>query len=171
MIEFVLGLMIVISFFFFYIRMCAVFAIGNYVHYATFMSARAYMSSDSNKEKQKENATAVLQKMVEKRFQSLLSPKDGDGSVKGATIGNGPYYDESPSQDLWNQGVTFHYTSKLALYPWSRDKQSILLDLTSESWMPREEASDECEKTRATIEGSVGTAIRSDVKVEWDNGC
>ena len=41
--EFVLGLMIVISFFFFFMKMSATFVVGNFIHYATFMSARAYI--------------------------------------------------------------------------------------------------------------------------------
>ena len=170
MIEFVLGLMIVISFFFFYVRMSAVFAIGNYVHYATFMSARAYMSSDVNKDAQKQNATNVIKKMLDKRFATLIKPKDGDGSAPGATIGDGPYYADDPTKDGWNQGVTYHYTSKLSLYPWSREKQSILLDLTSESWMPREEAKDECQNKQGQIKGLVAGGGVTNVNVEWDNG-
>ncbi len=169
MIEFVLGLMIVISFFFFYVRMCAVFAIGNYVHYATFMSARAYMSADSNKEKQKENATAVLQKMLERRFQSLIKAKGGDGSMTGATIGDGPYFADTPAQETWNQGVSFNYTSKLSLYPWSRENQSIVMDLTSESWMPREESNEECRETKGKVLAQIARGGLNNVNVEWDN--
>jgi Flp pilus assembly protein TadG len=62
--EFVLGLMVVFSFFFFFIRMSALFAIANYIHYATFMAARAYSSGsdtvDAREERAKEVVRAIL---------------------------------------------------------------------------------------------------------------
>jgi hypothetical protein len=172
MIEFILGLMIVISFFFFYLKMSAVFAVGNYVHYATFMSARAYASSAQNPDAQRENASAVLTAMLGNRFKTLIKGKEGDGSsITGATIGPGPYYAEEPALDNWNQGVMFHFTSKLSLYPWSRDGQSVMLDLTSESWMPREDSTDECLGKKQKITGMLSGSGVNNVGVEWDNGC
>jgi hypothetical protein len=171
MIEFILGLMIVISFFFFYLRMCAVFAVGNYVHYATFMAARAYASSAINQDTQRENAASVLKAMLGGRFKTLIKGKEGDGSVPGGTIGPGPYYTEEPAKDVWNQGVMFHYTAKLSLYPWSRDGQSLLLDLTSESWMPREDSTEECNGKKQKIQSMLGAVGVTAVNVEWDNGC
>jgi hypothetical protein len=165
MIEFILGLMIVISFFFFYLKMCAVFAVGN-------MAARAYASSTTNKEAQIENGSAVLKAMLGGRFKTLIKGKEGDGSsITGGTVGPGPYYAEDPAKDNWNQGVMFHYTAKLALYPWSRDGQSILLDLTSESWMPREDTVEECMGKKDKILGILSGVGVTAATVEWDNGC
>ena len=170
MVEFMLGLMVIISFFFFYVRMCAVFAIGNYIHYATFMAARAYMSSAATEDAQKGNADAVLKAMLSGRFKTLIKAKEGDGSsIPGASIGSGPYFD--PRDDAWNQGVTFHFTSKLSLVPWSQNGQSILLDLTSESWLPKEEPSDQCIGKKKRISDLLGKSGVVNVSVEWDNGC
>jgi len=176
MIEFVFGLMIVISFFFFYVRMCAIFAVGNFVHYATFMAARAYQSSTQTPDEQTQNAASVLKTMLGGRFKTLIKGKGGDGtSIPGATIGAGPYYQQFPTEDYWNQGVTFEYTAKLALYPWSRNGQSIALDLTSESWMPREETTQECTDKKSKIQAALNSnGGISNVIVEWDNvynGC
>ena len=172
MVEFILGLMIVISFFFFYVRMCMVFAAGNYVHYATFMAARAYQSSAQNPGTQVENATSVITAMLGGRFKTLITGKGGDGnSIPGAFIGPGPYYTENPIQDSWNQGVTYHFTGKLSLYPWSKTGQSIALDLQSESWMPREDTTDECNAKKAATQSLLSGTGVSNVTVEWDNGC
>jgi hypothetical protein len=176
MIEFILGLMIVISFFFFFVRMSMVFAAANYAHYATFMAARAYQSSAQNTETQVANATSVITAMLNKRFKTLITGKGGDGnSIPGATIGPGPYFlagvSDPVQQDSWNQGVTFHFTGKLAMYPWSNNNQSIALDLQSESWLPREDTIDECNSKKVTTQGLLSGAGVNNVVVEWDNGC
>ncbi len=170
MIEFVLGLMIVISFFFFYVRMCAVFAVSNYIHYATFMASRAYMSAGQSQGDQTDRATNVLSAMVANRFKTIVKAKGGSGTPVGATIGNGPYFDTDPKYDYWNQGVTYSFSSKLSLYPWSKEGQSIMLDLTSESWMPRESADDENAKKMGAIKSALAAAGVANVDVEWDNG-
>ena len=88
MIEFILGLMIVISFFFFYVRMSALFAVGNYIHYATFMAARAYSSSAATQDDQTQNAASVIKTMLSGKYKTLITPKGGDGSsIKGVSIG------------------------------------------------------------------------------------
>lgn len=170
--EFVLGLMLVISFFFFFIKMAATFVVGNFIHYATFMSARAYMSSAKTVGDQQSNAEAVLQKMVGGRWKSLIKPDtNSSGSIPGGYVGPGPIFQESPSEDFWNQGATFAFTSKLSAYPWNKDGQGIDLKLQSESWMPREESVDECMQTKGKVTAAVSGAGISGAQVEWDNGC
>ena len=169
LIEFVLGLMIVISFFFFYVKMAAVFAIGNYIHYATFMAARAYSSGAGTPDEQTANAEAVLQKMVAGRFKTLLKPSsDSSGSIPGATVGPGPWYQEDAALDNWNQGVTYAYETKIALYPWSKGNQAITMKLTSESWMRREDSESECNAKKGRVQGGIRL---QNISVEWDNGC
>jgi hypothetical protein len=177
LIEFVLGLMIVISFFFFYVKMAAVFAIGNYIHYATFMSARAYIASAPSEEAQRQNAETVLQKMVGSRFKAVVTATDCEGacpegtmgSVKGGRVGPGPYVLESPA-DSWNNGVSYSYKAKFSLYPWNRDSEAMTVKLTSESWMPREDSETECTERKGKVQGLLGSAGKN-IQVEWDNGC
>ena len=168
--EFVLGLMLIISFFFFYVKMAAVFAIGNYIHYATFMAARAYASSDTSPSAQEANAQTVLTAMLGGRFKAAITPTGGSGTVPGAFIGAGDFSNDDAAEDYWNQGVTFTYQSKLKLYPWSKDSQSIILNLTSESWMPREESAAECNDRLGTTLSDIISKSKA-VKLEWDNGC
>lgn len=168
--EFVLGLLIVISFFFFFMKMSATFVVGNFIHYATFMSARAYMSSSTD---QQGNAEKVLKQMVGGRWKGLIKPDSGaSGSVPGGFVGAGPIAQDNLSLDFWNQGVTFAYTSKLSIYPWSKEGQGIDLKLTSESWMPREESVSECNQTKTKVLSAISQGGVSGVVVEWDdNGC
>ncbi|NDF14280.1 pilus assembly protein [bacterium] len=164
-IEFVLGLMIVISFLFFYVKVSAVFAVGNYIHYATFMAARAFSSSAPKPEDQETRAREVMSKTVLGKFKSLIKPKEGDG----LSVGYGPYYREDPARQSWNTGVQFAFTSKVGLYPWSRYGQELKLDLVSESWMVRNETEAEIEQQRRKLEG--GSYIKiPNLQVEWDNG-
>jgi hypothetical protein len=168
MMEFVLGLLVVITFFFFYVKMSAVFAIGNYYHYATFMAARAYYSSANSQDAQVQNAETVLQQMIAGRWKALIKPVAGNSATKGANIGPGPLKLEDAHANNWNDGVTFSYKSSLTIYPWSNQGQSVNLNLTSESWLGREESVDECMADKTKIQGNVGV---TNVKVEWDNGC
>jgi hypothetical protein len=161
-IEFVLGLMIVISFLFFYVKIGAVFAVGNYIHYATFMAARAFSSSAPNPDDQEQRAREVMSRMVLGKFKSLIKPKGGEG----VTVGAGPYLEIDPKQ-LWNFGVTYAFTAQVGLYPWSRNGQHLKLDLVSESWMPREVTESEVSARIKALEGVIRVP---GVRVEWDNG-
>lgn len=170
--EFVLGLMIVISFFFFFMKMSATFVVGNYIHYATFMSARAYASSAKSLGDQQTNAETVLQKMVGGRWKALIKPDaNASGSIPGGYVGPGSYSQETPAEDFWNQGTSFSFTSKLSIYPWSKEGQGIDLKLTSESWMPREQSVSECNQSKGKVVAGISSAGVTNVMVEWDNGC
>ena len=172
--EFVLGIMIMISFFFFFMKLSGVFVIGNFIHYATFMSARAYMSSAKTQGAQQSNAEDVLRKMVAGRFNGIVNADSGaTGSIPGGFIGEGPSY--SAQLDSWNQGATFTYDANLSLYPWSKQGQGIVLKLTSESWMQREQSEDECKN--GTMAGKVLGSLSAGLPaigagdLELDNGC
>jgi len=174
LIEFVLGLMIVISFFAFFMKMSAVFVVGNFIHYATFMSARAYMSSDLNQGVQQANGETVLREMVQGRWSFLIKPDTSStGNVPGGYVGSGPYAQESMQLDAWNQGTTYTYSANLSLLPWSKENQSVNLKLSSESWMPREQSSSECKASMANAVNSLsGAGVNISVSdLELDNGC
>ena len=158
--EFVLGLMVVFSFFFFFIRMSALFAIANYIHYATFMAARAYSSGSDLPE---ERAKEVLDATVSGKFKSLISTKDQP------LIGGGPYFQVDSKMDFWNQGVSFPFKAKLTMHPFTPKGQAIEMDLVSESWMPSNPTQAECSQLRSSMASKVVGV--TNVVVEWDNGC
>ena len=159
LIEFILSMIFTMSFFFFFLKMSAAFAIANYIHYATFMAARAYSSSAGSEADQKARGEMVLSKMAKGKFKGIIQE-----SGPGAFVGEGPFAGEGP-WNLWNQGATYSFKVKLSLYPWSRNQESILMDLTSESWMPRSVSVQECEGYKRALR------LPPDAKVEWDNGC
>jgi len=166
MIEFILGLMMVISFFFFYVKLAAVFAVANYIHYATFMAARAYQSSAGSIADQKSNAEAVLSSMIAGRWKNLIKAKGGDdGTITGASIGPGTFSNDNKMDNWWNQGVSFHFQASVSLYPWNKSAPPIVLDLTSESWQGREEATDECRTTQGKLKASTHAT-----QIYWENG-
>jgi hypothetical protein len=168
--EFVLGLMIMISFFFFFIKIAATFVIGNYIHYATFMSARTYMASAKSKDIQKENAETVLRKMVLNRWKTIIKADSGtSGSVPGGYVGDGDIYLDDPV-NFWNQGASYSFTAKFSMYPWNKNGSSVDLKLVSESWMPREQSDVEvCGDSKGRIEQIVSGSTPN-AKVVWD-GC
>jgi len=174
--EFILGLMIMISFFFFFMKMSGVFVIGNFIHYATFMSARAYMSSNTNQGAQLSNGEDVLRKMVANRWKNMIKPDtNAGGSVPGGFVGSGPSAQDSLDTDFWNQGTTFSFNANLSMYPWNKDGQGVILKLSSESWMPREESEDECQN--ASMKGRILQSLSGALPaiqagdLELDNGC
>jgi len=162
--EFVLGLMVIFSFYFFFIRMSTLFAIANYVHYATFMAARAYSSGSLGPDERQLRAKEVLDATVTGKFKSLISSKP-----ESVIIGDGPYYQESGMLDFWNQGVAFPFKAKLSLHPFTPKGKSIEMDLVSESWMPTHATINECEAQKRAM--GAATGVSGVTAVEWDNGC
>src|SRR6218665_931647 len=72
-IEFVLSFIMVLGFFLFFIQLSLFFAIGNYIHYSTFMAARAYFAAGSDPNDQYTRAQNVLQGMVMRGGASRFS--------------------------------------------------------------------------------------------------
>lgn len=166
MVEFVLGLMITISFFFFYVKMSAVFAIGNYIHYATFMSARALSSSAATEDAQLDSAQAVLESMVMGHFKNIIQARK-----EAIVLGQGEFSKANPVQDNWGQGVSYPFKAKLSLYPFSNQGQSIEMELTSNSFMPREDSADECLQKKGLIQKYISAKGKlNNIDLYWDNG-
>jgi hypothetical protein len=171
--EFVLSMLLLLTFFFFIVRLCAVFAIGNYIHYATFMGARAYFASAENIGAQMTRAESVMEASIGQRWKRFIKRREDEGNseIPGVGIGGGYFFtNESQARNSWNQGVSFSFRSRLELYPWSRAGTSANLDLASESWLGREETAAECEATRTKIATSLPGDLKN-MNVEWDNGC
>src|SRR5579872_2259405 len=69
-IEFALTLVLLMAIILFFLQLTLIFGYGNYVHYATFMSARAYLSAGANQDDQSQRAKDVLYRMLAKGGQS-----------------------------------------------------------------------------------------------------
>ncbi len=161
-IEFALTMMLLLSISFFYIQVCLVMAWGNYVHYATFMSARALLSGGGSQDAQIERAKRVLTGMVKRRGGADRFPGiakgTGGGEPTGAQIGPGDGFEYGNKDQSWQEGVRYTFRSRLFTIPLgsaggsgaaSGQKGANDLTLTSESWLLRERTYEEClgEKT------------------------
>jgi hypothetical protein len=170
--EFALTLMLLMALVFFFMQLSLVFGFGNYVHYATFMSARAYLSAGSTDDDQTNRAQAVIIQTLKRSItQSRIDrfPMIGKG-VGGADI-PGFQLDPSPyaagSNDLsWLQGVRYTFSSKLFWIPLGGPGNAAVtgaspnqVTLISESWLLREPADQDCQTQLGKVHGI------------YDNGC
>jgi uncharacterized protein (UPF0333 family) len=133
MIEFIFVFTIVLTLIFVFVQLAWATAWGHYAHYATFMSARAYLSSASSKLKQVENAVTVLNKMVKRAegdadlLEFVAKSSSGDNrditacpeDVKGACIGTHPQFNTAPRSRAysWAEGVQYNYGVKMYVMP------------------------------------------------------
>src|SRR3954470_14939009 len=92
-IEFALTLVLLMAIILFFLQLTLIFSFGSYVHYATFMSARAYLSAGPNKDDQAERAKNILYHMLTKggaggadRY-GFIGQGFGGGDPVGAEIG------------------------------------------------------------------------------------
>ncbi len=167
-IEFALVMIFFLSFFVFYVQLTLVFAWGSWIQYATFMSARAYLSAGPTEEEQRERASSVLAAMVKESAtvrnrdrMPMVAKGVGEGDLTGGFIGKG----SSRPQDAWMEGVSYSFESKVFLIPMgrlnrsARDSEANRLRLKSESWLGRHPDKSSCE---SFISSFLGVA---------DNGC
>lgn len=182
LIEFILALFLFFgaSLFFFQYGLSA--AWGNYVHYATFISARAYLAGGPTKEDQFERAKDVLVSMVKKkdaesldRLPMVAKGVDGLGEqpsgVTGMAVLPPQEFEPDDRKSSWMEGVRYTFRSKLFMLPLSglstaafKDTADKGLTLTSESWLGREPSVQECMENMQNNKGKA-------TQVEIDNGC
>lgn len=177
LVEFAMSMLLIFGFLFFFIQLSLILSWGNYVQYATFMSARAYLSGGKSQADQQDRAKRVLQRMVKMgegdsrdRFP-MIAKGQGGGDPAGAEIGASQNFDKNNYFLSWMQGVRYTFRSRLFLLPLGAknrsDPNAGTLTLTSESWLSREPTYSDCLKyfDESGI-GSVGSR-----KVFIDNGC
>ncbi len=176
-VEFALTLMFLMGFVFFFYQLSLVFGFGNYAHYATFMSARAYLSAGPGKDDQLQRAADVISRTL-KRGQSQASQDrfpfiakgdaawGSDQEVSGLRIKPPSQYQEDNQYFSWLQGVRYAFKSRVFLIPLagagrkSSGQDSVnTLRLISESWLLREPTVEECRQEMDRLKGVI------------DNGC
>ena len=172
-IEFALTLMLLMGFVLFYLQLTFVFAFGNYVHYATFMAARAYLAAGDSPDDQEERARQVIAETLKKRNAAGIDrfPAMGTGvggsDLPGLQLKPPREYDETNKNLSWLQGVRYSFRSRLFMLPLGgfRDKLDPIANsvtLTSESWLGKEPSFNEC----AAELKARGAGI-----LVFDNGC
>jgi hypothetical protein len=129
-VEFVIVFSMIATLMFLFVQMSWGIAWGHYAHYATFMAARAYLSSGGTKADQLGAAGAVLGQTLKAGGKDLfpfLSPsrsggdRDATGSepVKGAMVGTHPEAIGKEHSRLysWAEGVQYNFNIKMFLLP------------------------------------------------------
>lgn len=168
-IEFALTMILLLAVFFFYIQLSMVLAFGNYVHYATFMAARAYLASSDTEEEQKTRARQVIVRMLKKsegmagvdKFPAIARGTGG-GDPGGFEVGALDEFKEADRGSSWMLGVRYRFRSRLFLLPLGREqgKDVTGVNLVSESWLGRETTGYKCRDDITKMGGGI-----------YDNGC
>ena len=168
-VEFALTLILLMAFTMFFLRLSLVFGFANYVHYATFMSARAYLAARPDADNQQQVAKDVIIGMLKKpgsggvdRYPIIAKGEQG-ADIPGFAF-NDPHYDPTDSSTVWMQGVRYRFRSRIFVMPLAglsakTSSQNDLI-LTSESWLGHEPADLDC---RGDMQ-KAGEGI-------FDNGC
>jgi hypothetical protein len=148
---------LLLGFSFFFLQLSLVMGWGNYVHYATFMSARAYLSAGPSKADQKERATEVIVRTLKRgpaapgtdRLPALA--KGQGGAPAGLEVDEPENFSHDTRGYSWLEGVRYTFRSRLLLVPFAgssandaKGRSVNSVTLTSESWLGREPAEDEC---------------------------
>jgi hypothetical protein len=183
--EFALVLMLLMAFILFFVQFGLMLGFGNYVHYATFMSARAYMAAGASQADQKQRAKDVIIKMLKKsegqagfdKYPMIAKGTGGGGdAIPGMEIGD-THYNANDGDYSWLQGVRYTFRSRLFMLPMAgrpdtggpkpevntgdstpqSDVNSVVL--VSESWLGREPTDQECQSVMSA-KGWI-----------YDNGC
>lgn len=132
-IEFLIVSTMILTMIFVFVQMAWGIAYGHYVHYATFMASRAYLSSGLTTEDQRTAATSVLRSMLKNGAGNDIIPfvakartggdRNAQGSepVPGATLGTHPEAlgREKSRSYSWAEGVQYNFNLKLFLLPLS----------------------------------------------------
>jgi hypothetical protein len=171
-IEFALVLIFLMSIIFFFLQMCFVFAYGNYVHYATFMAARAYLSAGPSIDDQEARATAVITKMLKRsggfgeRFPSIAQgvASQDEATPPGLSVKPPPQFVDGDRNFSWLQGVRYTFKSRLFLLPFGTSQggsnSTNSVTFSSESWLLRDPSTADCVNYMGTV-----------TKGFYDNGC
>lgn len=188
--EFALSMTLVIAFLLFFFQLSMIFAYGSYVHYATFMAARARLSAGPDPGDQDVRTRNVLAQMLkasagssgQDRF-SMIGQAYGGGQnsdLSGVDVDPSPF---DPNNKLysWLQGVRYTFKSRLFLMPFATANPAQAFQnqgpqgqaavgvnqvvLKSESFLGRETSDQECASGMRTQWNGLGK------EAFFDNGC
>jgi hypothetical protein len=132
-VEFLVVISVIFTMAFLFVQIAWGIAYGHYVHYATYMAARAYLSGGETQQDQTEAASGVLRRMLKKGvgediFPFLAKARKGEDRdttgpepVPGAMIGTHPEAigHERNRPYSWAEGVQYNYALNLFLLPLS----------------------------------------------------
>ena len=177
-VELVLTMFAFFTILFMYVQLAFSMAVGNFLHYATFMAARAFLPGRESVSDQKKAANVYFTRLLGEsgtRFKGIAKPveTDGGGDVAGTFVGQSSRVKlgNSASRDTaWEQGATFKFKVKMYMLPLikgGKKGEANEVTLESETWLGRDPSEQECLKIldgRAKKAGIKGVVL-------YDNGC
>jgi hypothetical protein len=133
MIEFLIVSSMILTMIFLFVQLSWGIAYGHYVHYATYMASRAYLSSGTTKEDQYQAAVSVQRSSLKTRDGKDLIPfvakartggdRDVQGTepVPGAALGmhSEAMGKEHSRKYSWAEGVQYNFSLRLFMLPLS----------------------------------------------------
>lgn len=170
-IEFALTIALLMGFVLLFVQMAFLFAYGNLVQYATFMSARAYLSASQDPDDQIQRAKRVIIRLLKRsesnpgveRYHFVAKGIEGE-EIPGMMYSPPPPYTPKDTSSSWMQGIRYKFRAVLPMVPLSsREGGANILTLTSESWLGREKTRVECQNRMMSLPGG-GLNLE-------DNGC
>lgn len=129
--EFLIVCSVIFTMIFLFVQIAWGIAYGHFVHYATFMASRAYLSAGATRTDQTDAAASVLRGMLKAGVGKDILPfiavareggnRDATGPepVKGAMVGTHSEAEARPNSRAysWAEGVQFNYDLNLFLLP------------------------------------------------------
>jgi len=169
-VEFLLTSILIFGITFFFFQLSFIFAYGSFVHYATFMSARAYLSAGYDIDDQEERARSVIVTTLKKgvispeveRWPAIARGVDMGDDPEGVKIGEHEKFVRDDKDFSWLEGVRYTFKARLFIIPMGLAPDANVIELTSETWLSRHPTEDDC---RVYLEKEVGG------RAEIDNGC
>ena len=92
------------------------FGVANYIQYATFMSARAYLSGHVDANQKKQAAQTVLEGMVGS-FTTIVKPADEESIQIGPSPRIVSPSDSKARKLNWEYGTRYRFKMKLYMFP------------------------------------------------------
>jgi hypothetical protein len=167
-IEFCLTIIMLFAFVLFFIQLTLMMAFGNYAHYATFMAARAYLSSGPDDQDQADRARQVIVQMLKKSQAAagvdkwaFIAKGVGGGDPGGFQL-DASQTDDSNPDFSWLHGVRYKFKSRLMMIPLAGrpDGSANSVTLQSESWLGKEPSYSKCQADLQSHSSGI-----------FDNGC
>lgn len=170
--EFAFAMALVMGFALFFIQLCMLFAYGNLVHYATFMSARTLLSARAESGEQEDAAREVLVQLLKRSIGQpgiekypFIARGDGEGDVPGLELGGLDRFNRKDRSLSWQQGVRYRFKANLSLIPVRKGQgDEGLIRLVSESFLGKDTSFESCQSRMGRLGAGKKGAI-------FDNGC
>lgn len=162
-IEFIVSFMLVIGFVFFYVKVALNFTNGYLVHYANYMSSRAFMVQETGSNRA--DGSDTKSKQVAKEVWDSFNVENLLGGIE---MNRGEFLPGANDNALFT-GVTVEYEDRFSIFSMVGTTEK--LKFLSESFLGREPTIAECVERICEAFKGLGVSDCNDNTLIMDNGC